>query len=175
MGMEMGYVLTVIFRVRLPASVLTFYGVMIFSAAWIVRARISERTVAFFLPTLASMLTLFMFITDVVTALVVGVRPWWRPQYFLTLEGMVIGNFMNAVAIALERFFGELCLRRGNVETLLSPGADYKEASVEVFRAAVKANSIPSINAMMGVVIVFLPGMMTGQILAGADPLVSIR
>lgn len=88
---------------------------------------------------------------------------------------MVIGNFMNAVAIALERFFGELCRRRGDVEMLLSPGADYKEASAEVFRAAVKAGMIPSINAMMGVVIVFLPGMMTGQILAGANPLVSIR
>ncbi|MGQ9485884.1 MAG: ABC transporter permease [Desulfosoma sp.] len=78
---------------------------MIFSAAWIVRARISSRTVAFFLPTLASMLALYMFITYAMTALDVGVRPWWRPQYFLTLGGMVIGNSMNAVAIALERFF----------------------------------------------------------------------
>ncbi|MGQ9669614.1 MAG: ABC transporter permease [Desulfosoma sp.] len=105
MGMEMGYVLTMIFRVRHPAPVLAFYGVMIFSAAWIVRARISNRTVAFFLPTLASMLALYMFITYAMTALDVGVRPWWRPQYFLTLGGMVIGNSMNAVAIALEWFF----------------------------------------------------------------------
>lgn len=171
----MGYVLTVIFRVRHPAPVLAFYGVMILSAAWIVRTRVSERTVAFFLPTLASMLASYMLITLVVTAVVVGVRPWWQPQYFLTLGGMIIGNSMNAVAIALERFFGELRRRRGDVEMLLSLGADYKEASAEMFRAAVKAGMIPSINAMMGVGIVFLPGMMTGQILAGADPLVSIR
>jgi putative ABC transport system permease protein len=57
----------------------------------------------------------------------------------------------------------------------LSLGADYKEASREIVADSIKAGMIPSINAMMGVGIVFIPGMMTGQILAGADPLIAIR
>ena len=54
-------------------------------------------------------------------------------------------------------------------------GADYKQASVEIFRNAIKAGMIPSITAMMGVGVVFIPGMMTGQILAGADPVAAVK
>ncbi len=171
----MGYVLTVIFRIRHPVPVLAFYLLMIGFAALIIRNRISERSVAFFLPTLISMVLSYLVITFVVTAFVVGVRPWWTPQYFIPLGGMVIGNSMNAIALSLDRLFGELRSRKPEVEMMLSLGADYREASAHVFRAAIKAGMIPSINAMMGVGIVFIPGMMTGQILAGADPLVSIR
>ncbi|SHF04331.1 putative ABC transport system permease protein [Desulfacinum infernum DSM 9756] len=171
----MGYVLTVIFGLRHPAPVLAFFLLMIGAAAWIIRNRVSERAVSFFAPTLASMVVSYLVITFVVTAFVVGVQPWWTPRFLLPLGGMVIGNSMNAVAIALERLFGELRSRRAQVEMMLSLGADYREASADMVRVAVKAGMIPSINAMMGVGIVFIPGMMTGQILAGADPLVAIR
>ena len=61
------------------------------------------------------------------------------------------------------------------VEMKLSLGADYREASLDIFRNAVSAGMIPSINAMMGVGLVFIPGMMSGQILAGTDPLIAVR
>jgi putative ABC transport system permease protein len=61
------------------------------------------------------------------------------------------------------------------VEMKLSLGANYREASDDIFRNAVTAGMIPSINAMMGVGLVFIPGMMSGQILAGTDPLIAIR
>jgi putative ABC transport system permease protein len=54
-------------------------------------------------------------------------------------------------------------------------GADYKEASHDMHQEAIRAGMIPSINSMMAVGLVFIPGMMTGQILAGADPLIAIR
>lgn len=88
---------------------------------------------------------------------------------------MVIGNSMSALAISLERLFSQMRQERDLIEMKLSLGADYREASNEIFRTAVKAGMIPSINAMMGVGLVFLPGMMSGQILAGADPLLAIR
>jgi putative ABC transport system permease protein len=88
---------------------------------------------------------------------------------------MVIGNSMNAIAIALERLLGELRKRRPEVEMMLCLGADYQEASHDMFRNAMRAGMIPSINAMMAVGVVFIPGMMTGQIIAGADPLLAIR
>jgi putative ABC transport system permease protein len=106
---------------------------------------------------------------------VVSVKPWWKPQYFIPLGGMVIGNSMNAIAIALERLLGELRKRRHEVEARLCLGADYKEASKDMLSIAMRAGMIPSINSMMAVGIVFIPGMMTGQILAGADPLQAVR
>jgi putative ABC transport system permease protein len=82
---------------------------------------------------------------------------------------------MNAIAIALERLLGELKQRRPEVEMMLCLGADYQEASHDMFGNAMRAGMIPSINAMMAVGVVFIPGMMTGQIIAGADPLLAIR
>ncbi|MDY6852667.1 MAG: ABC transporter permease, partial [Thermodesulfobacteriota bacterium] len=75
----------------------------------------------------------------------------------------------------LERLLGELRNRRQEVEMKLCLGADYKEASQDMVRQAMSAGMIPSINSMMAVGVVFIPGMMTGQILAGADPLLAIR
>jgi putative ABC transport system permease protein len=88
---------------------------------------------------------------------------------------MIIGNSMNAIAISLDRLFSDLLRRRSEVELLICLGATGKEASVDMYRDAIKAGMIPSINAMMGVGVVFIPGMMTGQILAGSDPLVAVK
>jgi putative ABC transport system permease protein len=87
----------------------------------------------------------------------------------------VIGNSMSALAISIERLFSQMRQQREVVEMKLCLGANYKEASRDIFKGAVKAGMIPSINAMMGVGLVFIPGMMSGQILAGADPLIAIR
>jgi putative ABC transport system permease protein len=88
---------------------------------------------------------------------------------------MVIGNSMNAIAISLERLFGELRKSRSLVEMRLTLGASYREATADITRGAVKAGMIPSINAMMGVGAVFIPGMMTGQILAGAEVITAVK
>jgi putative ABC transport system permease protein len=106
---------------------------------------------------------------------IVGAKPWWKPQYFIPLAGMIVGNSMNAIAISLDRLFGELRGRRQEVEMMLCLGADYKEASQDMVINAMRAGMIPSINSMMAAGVVFIPGMMTGQILAGADPLIAIR
>ena len=93
--------------------------------------------------------------------------------------GITIGIGIECVslrkAIALERLFREMRQQKDLIETKLCLGADYREASSEMFKNAVTAGMIPSINAMMGVGLVFIPGMMSGQILAGADPLQAIR
>jgi putative ABC transport system permease protein len=88
---------------------------------------------------------------------------------------MIIGNSMNALAISLERLFSDLRVKKDAVEMMLTLGADFREASQDIMRDAIRAGMIPSINSLMGVGLVFLPGMMTGQILAGADPLTAIR
>jgi putative ABC transport system permease protein len=171
----LGYILKFIFNLGNAVLVLAVFGFMIFFAAWEIRSRVKEKQVAFFWPLFVSMVISYVVVSYIVTAVLVNVEPWWKPQYFIPLGGMVIGNSMNAIAIALERLLGELRKRRLEVEAMLCLGADYKEASKDMFRNAMRAGMIPSINSMMGVGIVFIPGMMTGQILAGANPLQAVR
>jgi putative ABC transport system permease protein len=171
----MGYILKVVFNLASGWLVMGVFAFMILFAAWEIRARVRERQVSFFFPLLISMAISYFLVAYLVTAVLVAVKPWWQPQYFIPLGGMIIGNSMNAIAIALERLLGDLRERRSEVEMKLCLGADYKEASQDIVRSAMRSGMIPSINSLMGVGVVFIPGMMTGQILAGADPLVAIR
>ncbi len=82
---------------------------------------------------------------------------------------------MNAITIAMERMFTELRKERPSIELVLSLGGTYQEASRDILRACIRAGMIPSINALMTVGLVSLPGMMTGQTLAGADPMTSVK
>ena len=171
----MGYVLTFIFRIENLWLTLGIFVVMAVSASFIIRGRVKEKDVPYMLPTFMTMFVSYFITALFVTGLIVGVAPWWEPRYFIPIGGMVIGNSMSALAIALERLFREMRQQKGLIETRLCLGANYREASSEMFRNAVSAGMIPSINAMMGVGLVFIPGMMSGQILAGADPLQAIR
>lgn len=171
----MGYLLKIIFHLNNVWLVLAVYLCMTFFSVRIIKGRVKEKSVDYFAPTMMSVTVSYSLVTWLVTGLIIGARPWWTPQYFIPIGGMVAGNSMNALAIGLERFFSELRTRRDEVEMMLCLGADYREASKEIFRNALKAGMIPSINSMMGVGIVSIPGMMTGQILAGADPADAVR
>ncbi|MFH2007519.1 MAG: iron export ABC transporter permease subunit FetB [bacterium] len=171
----LGYVLKFVFRLDNAWLVLAVFCVMTLFAAQIARGRIAERQVSLFWPMFLSMIISYSITSVLVTGVVIGAEPWWKPQYFIPLAGMVIGNSMNAIAVALDRLLGDLRKQRAEVELKLCLGADYREASADVLRSAMRAGMIPSINSMMAVGVVFIPGMMTGQILAGLDPLVAIR
>jgi putative ABC transport system permease protein len=125
----LGYILKFIFNLGNATLILFVFGFMILFAAWEIRSRVKEKQVAFFWPLFVSMVISYVVVTYMVTAVLVNVEPWWKPQYFIPLGGMVIGNSMNAIAIALERLLGELRKRRLEVEAMLCLGADYKEAS----------------------------------------------
>jgi putative ABC transport system permease protein len=171
----MGYVLRVVFDVNLMAVTLGVFAVMLVTAVHTVRGRVKERSVPFVLPLGFSMLLSYLTVSVLVTSVVLQARPWWNPVYFIPLSGMVVGNSMTAMAVALDRLFSSLRARRNEVEMMLSLGADYREASSDITREAVRAGMIPSITSMMGVGLVFIPGMMTGQILSGTDPMLAIR
>ena len=171
----MGYVLLYVFEWHLWWLTLLLFGAMIFFAAQIVNGRVKNHGVPVFWPILISMLLSYMVVSYLVVGVVVQAQPWWEPRIFLPLGGIVAGNSMNAMALAVERLFSEVKNRRGEVEMLLSLGAEPKEATASMFKAAVRAGMIPSINSLMGVGLVFLPGMMTGQILGGADPVTAIK
>ena len=110
-----------------------------------------------------------------VDAVVLRLRPWYDPQYLIPLFGMIIGNAMNGAALAAERLNGEMELRRGEVEAYLALGASPARASAEAVRRALVAALIPTVNMLMVVGLVSLPGMMTGQIIAGSSPFTAVR
>jgi putative ABC transport system permease protein len=110
-----------------------------------------------------------------VIAVVVQVRPWWEPQYIIPIAGMILGNSMTSAALAGDRLQGDLRARADEVEARLALGFSGQDAVQPMVRAALRTAMIPSVNAMMTVGLVQLPGMMTGQILAGTSPLLAIR
>jgi putative ABC transport system permease protein len=170
-----GYVLKFVFRLHDPYLILLLFLWMIFWAAQTIHGRIREKEVRFFLPTFISMAASYTVVALLVTSAIVQVKPWYTPQYFIPLGGMIVGNSMNAITISLERLLSDIRKRRDEIELALSLGATYQEATSDLFRDVVKAGMIPSINALMSVGLVSLPGMMTGQILAGSDPMTAIK
>ncbi len=93
------------------------------------------------------------------------------PQYLIPLGGMMVGNSLNALSLASERFRSELASNRDRVECLLSMGATSDRAASDCTRAAFTAAMIPTINALMVIGLIQIPGIMTGQVMAGVYPL----
>jgi len=110
-----------------------------------------------------------------VDGVVLRLHPWYDPQYVIPLFGMIVGNAMNGAALAAERLTSEMELRRGEVEAYLALGASPARAAAEPVRRALAAALIPAVNGLMVVGLVALPGMMTGQILAGSSPNLAVR
>ena len=110
-----------------------------------------------------------------VTTLVVTVEPWHNPRYLIPLFGMIVGSAMNGASLAIERLNSEMETRAGEIESYLALGANYQQASAQPVRQALRAALIPTVNGLMVIGIVTLPGMMTGQILAGSSPLTAVR
>ncbi len=113
--------------------------------------------------------------TYVVTAAIIQVHPWYRPQYLVPLLGMILGNSLTSVSITLDGLLSDMVQRRPEIEMALSHGATAWEAAHGPLESAVRRGMVPTINSMLVVGIVSLPGMMTGQILAGSDPLEAVK
>ncbi|MDP2212139.1 MAG: ABC transporter permease [Candidatus Aquicultor sp.] len=94
-----GYVLKYIFGLDNLYLVLFVFTGMIFFAAYTVRSRVKEKSIPYFIPTFLSMFASYMLVTIIVTAFIIQVEPWYKPQYFIPLGGMVVGNSMMAVGI----------------------------------------------------------------------------
>lgn len=121
---------------------------------------------------------LFTFVLGAVTAItlvyiagaVIGERAW-QPRYLIPLGGMLLGNAMTAGVLVVERLFADVRQSARDIEIYLALGASPGQAIHRFRCAAVRAALTPTINTMMLVGVVQLPGMMTGQMLGGSAPL----
>lgn len=152
-------------------------AIMITAAGHEVMARQKRRFAGgwgFGLGTLSMFVSSFT-VTVLALVLVIGSMPWYAPQYAIPLLGMVLGNTMNGIALGLDRLTQEASTRRAVLETRLALGQDWNEAIADSRREAIRVGMIPIINAMAAAGIVSLPGMMTGQILAGTPPVDAVK
>ncbi len=108
-------------------------------------------------------------------AILPGLDHWYQPQYAIPLLGMILGNTLNGISLGLTTLTESCITGRGDIETRLALGATRWEAARPVVRQALRTGMTPIINSMMVVGLVSLPGMMTGQLLAGVAPLEAIK
>jgi len=101
--------------------------------------------------------------------------PWYDPRYAIPILGMVLGNTMNGVSIGLDRLVSACVRDRTAIEARLALGAEARVALHGPVREAMRSGMIPTINGMSAVGLVSIPGMMTGQILAGVDPVEAVK
>ena len=101
--------------------------------------------------------------------------PWYDPRYAIPLLGMILGNTMTGVSLGLDRLVTAAARERNAIEARLALGQEFAEAMGTITREALRGGLIPIINAMSAAGLVALPGMMTGQILAGVDPVEAVK
>ena len=170
-----GYVLQWVFQIDSAAAILAIVTVMILAAT---RAAVQRPSRTFHGVAWRAGLTLVLsglLTTIAVTSIIIGVQPWYQPQYLIPLLGMVLGNGLTATSLCLDILLETLSEQRAEVEMELALGATRWEAARDRLARAVRRGMIPIINTMMVVGVVSLPGMMTGQILAGADPFQAVK
>lgn len=166
----LGLVLVWVFSWDHPAITGAIFGLQVAFAVQAVRDRLRHVPVPVGRPVFLAVAGGGLLVTLLTTAVVLQVQPFWRARFWIPIAGMVLGHAMNGIAVAVERLFADLQGRRGEVLAFLSLGATPAEAMRPAARAAVRAGMIPVLNNLATVGVVAIRGMMTGQLLAGADP-----
>ena len=155
-----GYVLTWVVETEEPWIVVAIVAFMIAMSAWIAIRPLSDRGAVPYATVLIGIGVTGVGVLLLVTQVILDLPTWYEPRFVVPLAGMVFANSMNTISIAGERYQTE----RGR-------GEPYPAAR----KAAMTAALIPQINSLLAVGLVSLPGMMTGQVLSGIDPLVAAR
>lgn len=168
----LGTVLQVVFTWRHPLILLGVLLVMLSIASVVARNRIQRK-----IPGLIGLVWGAIALSTAFTLIYINTfvlrrsDTWSNPQYLIPLGGMMLGNAMNAAAIAGERFVSTVERHQLDIETHLCLGATPQQALSAYRKDAIRAGTISIINSMMVVGLVTLPGIVTGQLLSGANPL----
>jgi len=143
--------------------------VMLVAAGYEVMARqkIKMRGAGRFMVGTSSMMISSFSIMVLTLTVVIKVDPWYSPRYAIPILGMLLGNTMTGIALAMNTFSGLAWNRKAVIEQRLALGQPSFEAIEDLWRESVRTGLIPIINSMAAAGLVSLPGMMTGQILAG--------
>jgi putative ABC transport system permease protein len=114
-------------------------------------------------------------ITLLALVVIISPHPWYTPQYAIPLLGMVLGNTMTGIGLALNHLTQTAWSNRSRIEARLLLGQTATQAMADLRTEALRAGLIPTLNMLAAAGLISLPGMMTGQILAGAPPMEAVR
>ena len=158
--MLIGYTLEFIFHANNQWIIIAVLSFMLLAASWIALGPLPVKRSTLLACSLAAIAVGGIFNLVLVSQGVLHADPWYQPAILIPLAGMIFSNSMNSVSLAGERLYSELGHHN-----------DYARARSTAFQAAL----IPITNSLLAVGLVSLPGMMTGQILAGTSPLIAAR
>lgn len=168
-----GFVLKFIFTAAGPFWTFAWAGVMLLVAGYEIQMRQSNRVRGLKAYGFSTMMLLMVGFgcTLFVLGFLIKPTPWYDPRYLLPILGMIFGNTMTGIALGMETMTQGMREGRGKIEAQLMLGASRFEAARGQIRQALRSGMMPIINAMAASGLVSLPGMMTGQIIAGVDPI----
>ena len=155
-----GFLLTYVFEIAQPIIIILVIIFMIAVSAWIALRSLDDKNIQNYINLFISIGLPGLIILGLVTQLVLQLEKWFQPSLVIPIAGMIFANSMNTVSLAAERFESEF---------------KQKEDYIKARRIALDASLIPQINSLFAVGLVALPGMMTGQILSGVDPIIAVR
>jgi putative ABC transport system permease protein len=172
-----GFILRFIFALANPLATLVVVIVMGAIAAREIAARpvrkfrgfaglaISGATVG-----LATLITAILALTTAIRP-----HPWYDPRYAVSLVGIILGSVLNSGSLALDGIVGGVWRERPAIEAQLGLGVPWRAATLPLLREALRRGLLPIINQMSAAGLITLPGIMTGQIIAGMDPLEAVK
>jgi putative ABC transport system permease protein len=172
-----GYVLTFLFAAVSPLWTALAALIMVLFASREIVARQKRRLPGIWSYGLGAGCTLLASGTVTMFALLTELRPdpWYHPRYVLPLLGMILGNTMTGISLGLDVLTNGVVRERAAVEACLALGGTRYQALLPVLRDAIWSGLMPTINAMAAIGLVSVPGMMTGQILAGVEPIDAVK
>lgn len=165
-----GLILAWIFAREQWYEVLIILTIMTLIAGSAAKNRVKRTYKGLLIDTLIAVSTSAVLVTVIAISLILQVQPWYTPQFIIPILGLILGNSLTAISLTSNQLIENLHGQQGRIEMMLSLSAKPFEAVHEQIRAAIVNGMTPTLNSMLVVGIVSLPGMMTGQILAGADP-----
>ncbi len=166
-----GYLIAVVFALNSPWAVLAFLLAMGIVVTIVTRNRISQK-IPHLVPLIGGSLLVSVGLTvGYANFLIVQPEVWYAPQVIIPLTGIILGNAMNGAAIAGERLVSTLNSSKLEIETHLSLGATPQQAVSHYQREAIRSGVLPTLNSMAIVGLATVPDLISGQLLAGGDPI----
>lgn len=172
-----GFVLRIAFTLNSPFFILCLVILMITAAAREIAVRPVHKLQGFANYRISAVVVSFSTTAVVLLALLTAIRPtpWYDPHYAIPLVGIVLGSVLNSASLGLDTFFSGVVNGRAAIEAQLALGTKFHRALMPYISDSIRKGLIPIINQMSAAGIITLPGIMTGQILAGVDPIEAVK
>lgn len=168
-----GLILTYIFKNPHPLFTVAYLLAMTVFAIHRVLSKNRDINLNFKIAVSASLAGAGLLIVLFFIGIIVGISIF-NPQYTIPISGMIIGNAMTGVSLAIKTFTENLQSQRSRINSLLNLGVAPKKILLPFVNNALETALLPTLNSMLGMGIISLPGMMTGQILSGTLPTTAI-